>query len=41
MSCILATATSGNATGLGQSDWHTVEEIYLGILVDALLNLSQ
>ena len=41
MSCILATTTSGNAIGLGQSGWKTVEEIVLGILVDALLNMSQ
>ena len=40
-SCTLATATPGNAIGLQQSDWKTIEEMDLGVLVSALLNMSQ
>ena len=40
-SCTLATITPGNATGLGQSGWKTVEETDLGVLIDARLNMSQ
>ena len=37
----MATVTPGNATGLGQSGWKTVEEMDLGVLIDAQLNMSQ
>ena len=33
--------TPGNATSLGQSGWKTVEEMDLGMLADAGLNVSQ
>ena len=32
---------TGNATGLGQSDWKTVKETDLGVLVDAWLNMRK
>ena len=37
----MATATPGNATGLGLSGWKTVGEMDLGVLVSAHLNVSQ
>ena len=37
----MATITPGNTTGLGQSGWKTVEEMDLGVLIDAQLNMSQ
>ena len=37
----MATTTPGNAIGLQQSDWKTIEEMDLGVLVSALLNMSQ
>ena len=40
-SCTLAITTLDNATGLGQSDYKTVEEMDLGLSVNAWLNISQ
>ena len=37
----MATTTSGSAAGLGQSGWKTAEEMDLGVLVGAWLNMSQ
>ena len=37
----MATTTPNNVTGLGQNVWKTVEEIDLGVLFDARLNVSQ
>ena len=31
----MATATPGNASGVGQRGWKTVEEMDLGVLIDA------
>lgn len=36
-SCTLATATPSSATGLKQSDWKTVKEMDVGVLIDAQL----
>jgi len=33
--------TSGSATGLEQSGWKTVEEMYMGVLVNTQLNMRQ